>query len=63
MARTAVLIGIGIAIAAIIGGIAVLTYSDETDLNSEPEVNTEVEEPGKVIELRLGEAATAGEAP
>ncbi len=63
MARTAIFVGIGIAIAAIIGGIAVLTYSDGTEITSEPEINTETDEPGKVIELRLGESASMGEAP
>ncbi len=63
MARTAIFVGIGIAIAAIIGGIAVFTYSDGTEITSEPEINTETDEPGKVIELRLGESASLGDAP
>ena len=72
MARTTILVGIGIAIAVIIGGIAVFTYSIEADIDSEPEVNTEIEEPevnteieepGKVLTLRLGESASTGDAP
>ena len=63
MARTAIFVGIGIIIAAIIGGIAVFTYSDGTEITSEPEINTETDEPGKVIELRLGEAVSMGESP
>lgn len=63
MARTAIFVGIGIAIAAIIGGIAVFTYSDGTEITSEPEINTETDEPGKVIKLRLSEAASMGDAP
>jgi len=63
MARTAIFVGIGIAIAAIIGGIAVFTYSDGTEITSEPEINTETDELGKVIKLRLGEAASMGDAP
>ena len=63
MARTAILVGIGIAIAVIIGGIAVFTYSNEADIDSVPEVNTEIEEPGKVLTLRLGESVSAADAP
>ncbi len=63
MARTAIFVGIGIVIAVIIGGIAVFTYSDGTEITSEPEINTEADEPGKVIKLRLGEAASMGDAP
>ncbi len=63
MARTTIFVGIGIAIAVIIGGIAVFTYSDGTEITSEPEINTETDEPGKVIKLRLGEAASLGDAP
>ena len=63
MARTAIFVGIGIVIAVIIGGIAVFTYSDGTEITSEPEINTETKEPGKVIKLRLGEAASMGDAP
>jgi len=63
MVRTAIFVGIGIAIAAIIGGIAVFTYSDGTEITSEPEINTETDELGKVIKLRLGEAASMGDAP
>jgi len=63
VARTAIFVGIIIAIAAIIGGIAFFTYSDGTEITSEPEINTETDEPGKVIKLRLGESASMGEAP
>ena len=63
MARTAIFVGIGIVIAAIIGGIAVFTYSDGTEITSEPEINTETDEPGKVIKLRLGESASLGDSP
>ncbi len=63
MARTVIFVGIGIAIAAIIGGIAVFTYSDGTEITSEPEINTETEEPGKVIKLRLDESVSLGDAP
>jgi len=63
MARTAIFVGIGIAIAVIIGGIAVFTYSDGTEITSEPEINTETEEPGKVIKLRLDESVSLGDAP
>jgi hypothetical protein len=63
MVRAAIFVGIIIAIAAIIGGIAVFTYSDGTEITSEPEINTETDEPGKVIKLRLGEAVSLGDAP
>ncbi len=64
MSRTTILVGIGVVIAVIIGGIfAVLTYSDGTEITSEPEINTEAEEPGEVIKLRLGESASMGESP
>jgi len=63
MARITILVGIGIAIAVIIGGIAVFTYSNEVDISSEPEVNTEIEEPGKVLTLRLGESASTSDSP
>ncbi len=47
-----------------IGGIfAVLTYSDGTEITSEPEIDTEAEEPGEVLKLRLGEAVSMGESP
>ena len=63
MARTAIFVGIGIAMAIIIGGITVFTYSDGTEITSEPEINTETDEPGKIIKLRLGESASLGDAP
>ena len=63
MARTAIFVGIGIAIVAIIGGMVVFTYSDGTEITSEPEINTETDEPGKVIKLRLSEAVSLGDAP
>lgn len=63
MGKTAVLVGIGIAIVAIIGGIlAVLTYSDGTDFPPTPVIDSE-NETGQIIELRLGEAASMGDGP
>ncbi len=64
MAKTAILVGIGVVIAVIIGGIfVVLTYSDGTEITSEPEIDTEAEEPGEVLKLRLGESVSMGESP
>lgn len=64
MVKAAVLVAIGVAVAAIIGGIfAVLTYSEESVKAPVPEINTENSDAGKVIKLKLGEAASMGDGP
>ena len=64
MVKATVLVVIGVTVTIIIGGIfTVLTYSEEKVQPPIPEVNTENDDAGKVINLRLGEAASMGDGP